>query len=385
MNKQILFLGTAVLLVLSVFSSREAHAYPEFVRHGYFSCTSCHASPAGGGTLTPYGRSFAAEKLSTWIYKDEEQPLHGAVGVVPEWLMFGGNFRQIQTYVDAAPMREGRWIPMQRDVDACVKVGAAWGCATGGQLPASVAGGKGEPRYGLRKAFARLDVGENLVLRTGRFAPRYGLMIANHTSPVRRGLGFDAGRETDQVEATFVSELIEATAYRDLGRVLRMTGDTRDTEDQFDQAFGFTAATLIGTMSRAGVSYRREAKDVGAQHIAGAFTAIGVSETTFVLAEVDQKATVVKDPAAGTPSIARSAASHMRFGHEPVRGVVPYLLHEVDFKDLRDGRTRKDTYGFGLQWFPRPHFEVDSFVGHVLSRQDFSYATAGYLLVHYYL
>lgn len=379
-------------IVLSFFLSavawtaaEQAQAFPEFVRHGYFSCTSCHASPGGGGTLTPYGRSFAAEKMSTWIYKDEEQPLHGAAGVMPEWLMLGGDFRQIQTYVDAAPVREGRWITMQRDVDACVKTGSVWSCATAGQLPASIAGGKDEARYGLRKASVRVDLGENFIVRTGRFYPKHGLMIANHTSPVRRGLGFDAGRESDQVEGTFVSEFVEVTAYRDFGRVVRMTGDTEEIQEQFDQAFGLTTSVLLGTMSRAGVSYRREAKDIAAVHTAGVFGAIGFSEKTFLLAEVDQKAIAAKDPVPGSPSISRGAVSHMRFAHEPIRGVVPYLLHEMDFKDLTQGRTRKDTYGLGLQWFPRPHFEIDTFVGHVLNRQDFSYATAAYLLLHYYL
>jgi len=338
----------------------DAAAYPEFVRNGYFSCTSCHVSPGGGSTLTDYGRSFAGEKVATWARPGEEKLVP-----TPEWFLLGANVRNVQTNVETSRAKEGRWIAMQRDVDVCLKLGPTHTCAT--------AGLKGEEKdeFGLRKGYVRGDVGESFIVRAGRFFPRFGLMIANHTSPVRRGLGFDAGSETDQVEGTFVSEKLEITAYRDFGKPVRFPGDDKDANEAVEKATGGTVAVALGDKSRAGASYRRQ-QDT---HTSGAFTAVGLSETTFVLAEIDQRR--IKD--------LRAAASHLKVGHEVTRGVVPYLLHEADVADLRDGETRKDTYGLGLQWFPRPHFEIDAFYGHMLLRRDFSYASAGYLILHFYL
>jgi hypothetical protein len=210
-------------------------------------------------------------------------------------------------------------------------------------------------------------------------------MIANHTSPVRRGLGFDQNKETDQLELTYLSEFVEATAYREFGRRLRFDGDTAESNESFDPGFGLTTAALLGTSSRAGLSYRQVRHDEATDQIAGVFAAIGWSPQTFTLAEVDQKATVTKHPADGQAKILRGAVSHLKLAHEPVQGVVPYLVHEADVPDLTAQKTRKDTYGLGLQWFPRPHLELDSFYGHMLVRQDYSYAAVAYFILHYYL
>ncbi len=377
--QRVLLAALALAASLILFGASRAEAFPELVRHGYFSCTSCHVSPGGGGVLTPYGRSIAAEKLSTWTYKDEEAVGHGALPKLPDWLLVGGDFRQIQTYVDTARARSGRYIAMQRDVEICgtgTLGPVLTGCVTAGSLP------KTDPsadlQYGVRKAYVRADFGEHVALRAGRFYPRFGLMIPNHTSPVRAGLGYAPNGETDQIETTYLSETLELTASYDFGRGLDL-GTELEALGTVEPAYGFSFATLLGTSSRAGASYRHRGLKDGVEHDAGLFAALGLDPKNFILAEVDQKAVVVDD------EITRSAVSHLKFGHEIHQGVVLATVHEVDFKDLRDGATRADTYGLDLQWFPRPHLELEAFVGQLLQRRDFSYATAAYLMMHYYL
>ncbi|MFM8315618.1 MAG: hypothetical protein ACKOA8_15160, partial [Deltaproteobacteria bacterium] len=58
-------------------SSSLALSYPEFIRHGYMNCTSCHVSPTGGGALTEYGRSLSDEVLSRWSRPGESGFLYG--------------------------------------------------------------------------------------------------------------------------------------------------------------------------------------------------------------------------------------------------------------------------------------------------------------------
>jgi hypothetical protein len=376
------------LLAFGLLWSARATAYPEFVRHGYFSCTSCHVSPGGGGALTDYGRSFAAERLTTWVAKveaperGEERFLHGAAPALPTWLVLGGNFRQIQTVTESSRSRDGRWIPMQRDVEACLVGGSTWTCATVGVTRPATTTDDGKARYGMRRVSLRVDVAESLVLRAGRFAPRYGLMIANHTSPVRQGLGLDQDSDEDQLEATWMSELFEIALARGFGRPLELAVPDDPSKDV--TAHTLTGALALRETTRVGLSYRRTREADVTTHTAGFFVASELGEPAFLLAEVDQRAIVRDDAAVGT-HISRSVMSHARLGYEAHRGVLPYLLHEVAFKDITDGATRSDTYGYGVQWYPRPHFELDVLSGHVLSRATNTYASVAYLLIHYHL
>jgi hypothetical protein len=369
----------------SLAAANDAFAYPEFVRTGYFSCTSCHVSPGGGGQLTDYGRGFSSEKLATWSYEGEEKPLYGVGPNLPEWLLLQYESRQIQTFVDTKTVHEGRWIPMQRDLMMCLHGGPAWLCGTAGITESQSESDDGKLHFGLRAAQARFDIGENFIARVGRFFPRYGLMIANHTASIRKGIGMDANSEDDQIEGTFTSEKVEVSLAREMGRIFRMGGDKEEEADAYRRGWVSTAMLSVGTKSRVGVSYRRQDLKDARAHTAGAFAGVGVTDASYVLAEYDQRAIVSDEPAPGDPKITRKGVSYVKAGYELVRGVVPYLQHETDFADLRDGDTRTDTYGYGVQWYPRPHLEVDGFWSHILSRRDFSYSTAGYLLLHFYL
>ena len=59
-----------VALVIAVFggawSVRPASAEPTFLSKQYSRCTACHYSAAGGGLLTPCGRSLSREEISTF-------------------------------------------------------------------------------------------------------------------------------------------------------------------------------------------------------------------------------------------------------------------------------------------------------------------------------
>jgi hypothetical protein len=149
-----------------------ANALPDFVRFGYPNCSSCHVSPSGGSILTDYGRSFAAERLSTFSSTNEESFGHGSLPNKPDWLLVGGNFRNIQSFVETSEKRRGRWINMQRDVDICMKNSDSHLCMTGGITKHASSSPDGSSEFGLRKASIRHDVNESVVVRIGRFYPR---------------------------------------------------------------------------------------------------------------------------------------------------------------------------------------------------------------------
>jgi len=63
MNLRILGAVIAVLAVggvLTIAAPRSADAKPEFAASTGKACGACHANPAGGGALKPYGQAFKA-------------------------------------------------------------------------------------------------------------------------------------------------------------------------------------------------------------------------------------------------------------------------------------------------------------------------------------
>ena len=108
------------LILFSTFLSK-AWAYPEMVTHGYGNCISCHASPTGGGLLTPYGRALSKELLSMKSdskgNSGSEQFLYNSVHL-PKNLQVGGDVRFLQMFLENQYESSGRAIFMQADLEA---------------------------------------------------------------------------------------------------------------------------------------------------------------------------------------------------------------------------------------------------------------------------
>ena len=56
----------AAVLLLGGWGARPTSAEPTFLSKQYPRCAACHYSAAGGGLLTPYGRSLSREEVSTF-------------------------------------------------------------------------------------------------------------------------------------------------------------------------------------------------------------------------------------------------------------------------------------------------------------------------------
>ena len=83
-------------LILFVAIPTLSFALPEFARYGYFSCTSCHVSPGGGGMLTSSDRGCAGEILTTWSKENAGNLLHGLIKEQSEKFLFEGHWGQVQ-------------------------------------------------------------------------------------------------------------------------------------------------------------------------------------------------------------------------------------------------------------------------------------------------
>lgn len=359
------FIAAAMLSVASA-----AEARPEFLRFGYFSCVSCHVAPSGGGALTAYGRGFAAEKLSMTTYLNAEQPLHGALGEVPEQVVLGGNYRLMQMYSEDVNARATQFFRMQADFELGVHHGPLWAVATAGFYGPDDSKAGQELQY--RRHYVRYDIGDYAVLRAGRFTPRFGLMLPDHTSVVRGGMSMGQGRENHTAQAVYLSERIEAS-------VDVFVGDEFDkTLDDRDHGFSLNAFWAAASDLRLGVhAWKSTLLDV--VRTIGGISLVGkLPKGFYVMTEHDFGQTK-QDASAKT-----GYGSTTRFGIDVVQGLNMFVKHDINKPDFKSNDATTRYTGLGTQWFPHPHFEVAGDIGVATKAKDFTYNHQGSLLLFYY-
>jgi hypothetical protein len=353
------------LLMLCGFASK-AEAFPENIRHGYTSCTSCHVSPVGGGTLTPYGRGVI-DSLTTAAVDGAEQPLYGLVGSPPDWLMVGGDQRAVYYTMSptfAPPSRQ--LIPMQLDAELALRV------MPGIIVDASI--GEYGPDHSIeyRRFYVKADLNPNLSLRVGHFLPAYGINLPDHTTIVRDQLGLGEGGETNNVELAFIRPYGESILTFIYGNASTFTVDPKIgvNNKPGDEMSGLAwrGAANVNTHAQVGLSYMGVSSFATWQQSYGVFAQVGITPKSYILAEYDRK---FQDGQ-------RFNLGLIKAGYEFYPGLAATLQGEM--QDVTRGQSA------GIQWWPFPHWEI------VLEERrtflDMSYRTfvdSGVLLLHHYL
>ncbi len=358
------------LALLAGMLTKQALGFPENIRLGYAGCLSCHVSPTGGGLLTPYGRGASEDFLSTWTRKDEAQVGHGKVAP-PKSLLLGGDLRGLAVQRDTRVFKEKAFIPMQLELQT--------GLILAEKLTAALALGLYDQNVELQNAYGMAQISDLVFVRIGKFFPAYGLYIPNHSVVTRRGLGFNQGQETINFEAGIISEsgeiIVDAILKQGLGEL--------SSEDK--------GATLRGVWyvrkeSQIGLSLLSTKGTVWERQAVGVFAASGITRTTYLLGEINRETKKPADSAdPSTPENTR-LVSMAKVGWEITRGLHIFGAHESSVTTKGTYDPRLSAFGPGIQWFPRPHFEV---VGELQSRLDETFSKKpgqkATLLLHYYL
>jgi hypothetical protein len=224
-----------------------------------------------------------------------------------------------------------------------------------------------------RQYYAKVDV-KDFSGRVGRFYPKFGLGIAQHQTFVRRNLGFEQGQENLNGEVTWLSETEEVTLTQMFG-VRKQEGDGSEEKGTI---LGW--AHYLGGKHRVGVNILAGKNSVQEREVVGIYGSFKLGERWFLLAEENRQTLRPQ----GAPAYDQYVFYH-RLGYEAFQGFIPSLVVEGIAPQIRDLKTRREMIGFGLQWFPRPHFELDSLVGATLNHINYSFTTTAYLIAHYYL
>ncbi len=330
------------MLILCVISSH-AYAWPENVRLGYTSCSSCHVSPAGGRTLTDYGKS-TAEELSSWAYEGEGRSDYGlAVGYdeIAKRINIGGDLRYAWLkYRDDYGSRYVNF-PMQGDLEAALHV-----------LPGlTVVGSLG--RYSREKAreyrthYMLMKPSRSIALRLGRFMPAYGLLIPDHTAVTRQNLGFGQGSERYNAELSFIGKYGEIFLTGSMGSAIKAKGNADHglkLSTDNERATIVRAAAYLGERITAGASWYFGRRSQTLNRFGGLFATYGITPTVYGLVDATYR------PNDNAKSWRNELIYRKTYGWEYLRGA------HVRYNSGWDGALM--AHGIELLWYPRPHWEL---------------------------
>ncbi|MGZ3707386.1 MAG: hypothetical protein ACXWPM_00860 [Bdellovibrionota bacterium] len=371
------------LVVLALFLSPSAHAFPEMIRAGYTNCSTCHFNPNGGGLLTPYGRALSKEVLSNgkfffeyWFEKNsapgtpaaktdeaeamaEESPepkfMYGAFPM-PSWLNAGLFLRGLMLFIDNPATISLQYIPMQTDAEVELEY---WRFRADGMaginwftFPSSI--GFVSRRHYLTVLAGPDDAKDKVQIWGGRYYSTYGLNIPEHNIVTRRFLNFggafsfDENKETYNAEAAYIGDTLNVAAGYIFGR-----------PDQ--PAFAIESGPVVQASMAIGTNYKIGVNAIsllapGApassrRWIQGAWAVLGFLPHFYTLAELN----IPYFPTTGA-----AITDYLKVGWEFVQGCHLFVSQEYFNSALSTaGSPLQQYYGVGIQYFPRPHFEFD--------------------------
>lgn len=358
------FRWAALLLLPS-----NAFAFPQLTRHGYFNCTACHVSPAGGGQLTEYGRGLSAELLSTWSRAGEEKPFYG---LLPDSKNFtvAGYVRALQLYTDNVVSRDARAILMQADLEAGLHVGPFTAVGSVGRREVAEKGGPEQDQVFSRTHYLLYSSESGVNVRAGKFLPYWGLNHPNHDLLVRRDLGFGDNTERYTAESSYLTEGFSVFA----SHVFGPGGDSHAQSKE--EANTLSVNKAIGESNRLGAGWYRGRGENARRTLWNVNGLIAWTKNLFSLFEADYQRAEV-------PAATKGAVATHQLGWEIVQGVVPYAELQWENLKLPDSGARITTWGLGANWYPRPHLEFQLFGGRE-SRAVLD-TTVAYAMVNLYL
>lgn len=281
-----LLLCAMICLVLaSIFTTEDAHAYAWMIRHDYSACSTCHADPSGGELLTQYGRVTSDLVLRMHYGGDEEKPeaksegaaegpdtgmLWGALDL-PQSLLLSGAYRNLYIIRPAGDDKFDFVPVMQLDMYGQLRLGrvtlggsVGMGKVSPGSLHTRAAqvtsAEDGNLNLLSRSHYIGVDIGDKYVLRTGRLNLPFGVRIPEHTAWVREATRTD--RESDQqhgMALAYVGENLRAEAMAVLGNYqtkLSPSGQYQDLSPDAVRERGYTfyLEGIAGTSFAAGIS-----------------------------------------------------------------------------------------------------------------------------------
>lgn len=319
--------------------------------------------------LTEYGRSASQEFMFTWSKPKENNFLNGAVDL-PENLSVGGDLRFMSLHKDNRVTESNVGFPMQADIELAYKFFDS--------LTVDVAVGSYDGSPDTRRHYLMYQPSENWYVRAGRFFPAFGITNPDHTVVTRRFLKFDQGQETLNAEFGYLSENFEFM----VDAISGSGGEKMPKDDGYSARFAY----YLGKNNQIGANYLHGEGSIWKRDVYGAFALISIGKNGIIQSEVDLQSKKALDSSDLSLPDNRALVTATRVSWEVYRGVNIFENIET-LEPLGSNKftPRQRTYGPGVQWFPRPHFELLAKY-EVKLDEAFSkkYGNQAMLMSHYY-
>ena len=369
-----------IIAIISMWPAA-AIALPEMARLEKYSCTSCHVSPSGGGMLTTYGREFSEEKLSTWAIEGEERFLEGLVPMNDN-VFFGGDARWIKYDSKTVNRHVQKFWRMQTDLEAGVHLGPIYVTGMMGTKPAGPSDDqKDHVNFVHRGYMVRADLfDEHVILRGGLFMPKYGLMLADHTAYIRQATGLNPDGAQTQVEAIFHEDFFELSAAK------LIEDSTYDRKRLSHSGYNLGVSGMVAGDNRISASVLSTTKKSGSVEISmlamGVSAVASLTKELYLMLEIDR----VHNETITSTATSRSEAivDFATLNYEAYKGLIPYLRYEFLDTDMNLPDTSTLRIGLGVNWYPRPHAQLELRALHANSSASKSSTDTTELLLHYY-
>ncbi len=352
-----------------------AEAYPQFqLSLGPDRCVTCHVSPAGGGLLNAYGRDEAGDTVSRG---GDGRFLHG-LWESPSWLTLGGDFRGA-TAIKYRNETELLAFPMQTDLYA--RIG---GEHVSFNLTAGLRGGARSPQPPLlerlvsREHYVMYQRDSGSYVRAGRFFPVFGIRSQDHTTYVRRYLGFHTLEEPYALAGGYFATTWEAHVSAFVPRPVDLLGAGLKTKG----VVGYYEKRILDDTAAFGLQAKFATASTDNRMTVGI-----VGKRWFPAAEVmllGELDVVRQDFAEDIGPTRYQLAAYGGASKFVAKGLMVGAAVQRFQADLRQ-RSSRDALDLNIQYFPRAHFEL-----HLLTR----FSDAGdfddpglltFLQLHYYL
>ncbi|MEQ1664003.1 MAG: hypothetical protein ABL927_01350 [Bdellovibrionales bacterium] len=355
--------------------SAQSFGFVENVTHGYVNCMACHVSPAGGGLLNDYGRSLSKELMSTWGWKNSEQPIFGAVKNSDSFKL-GGDYRTIQTYFKNSQVKQGKQFVMQKNIELGFTNSKVSLVGTVGEQE----GPSGTPKkdeFLSERHYLLWDVTDEIKLRAGKFRLNVGLNDPNHTRVTKAPLGFGPNSESYILEFSKFSEVDEIFVSSDMGRIDIPGGLSSEKSISINYGRYLTEKAKAGTSVFFGESEIRRRSLFGFHGVTGLFG------DYLLKYEADYQQSRFFDESRKDEKL---FASVVTFGYQALKGFFPYVSTEYLQSNLSDNSTQQTSGGIGIQWLPIPHIELQAeYKKQNNKNSDPERSDSAWLLAHIYL
>lgn len=335
-----------MILLLVLFPVLSAWSFPELVRYGYPNCTACHVSPSGGGVLNQYGRELSKEVLSTWGAKGEQYFAYGAIKT-PENINLQGYVRLLQLKRETPSIEEARTIFMQTDLEGSYRYKTITATGTVGRQEKQINGEKVVQPIS-RRHYLLWQATERATLRAGKFSRYFGLNTPFHTSYVYRDLGFGQDTETYNLELSYIKDNMTFFYTEVLGTYYDKTTNATERAHTASFQYSFLKKQKIGA------TYYRGKDLTQKRDILGPWFILSYNRDLFLMSEFfyQDKYNI------SSKLRSKGYVNTNRFNYQLYKGFIPFLTFEAAQTDWTTDTTKRQSYGAGIQFFPRPHIEL---------------------------